>query len=354
MRKRKKTLSALRTNIDLVDTQILKLLIKRALLAQQTTDLKGDVVFDPKREGEILKRVVASNTGPISDNGLQQIYKEVLSACREVQDPMLVTYLGPQGSNTNEAAIKVFGQSTTLMPQGSISDVFDSVERGETNFGVVPIENSLEGPIGETLDRLTDSSVVIDAEISQNIDHCLLSKEKNLRKIKKIISHPQALAQSRKWIQRNLPGAQEVEAPSTSGAAILATKTKNSAAISPKGCAKLYSLNLLKKNIEDEKNNTTIFILIKKETGHLNFFSAKKASVAFSLDHKPGTLYECLQPFRNAKINLTKIQSRPSKKLQWDYLFFIDFMVRGKQKEAARCIEKLQKTTSYFKILGAF
>ena len=175
MRKRKKTLSALRTNIDLVDTQILKLLIKRALLAQQTTDLKGDVVFDPKREGEILKRVVASNTGPISDNGLQQIYKEVLSACREVQDPMLVTYLGPQGSNTNEAAIKVFGQSTTLMPQGSISDVFDSVERGETNFGVVPIENSLEGPIGETLDRLTDSSVVIDAEISQNIEHCLLS-----------------------------------------------------------------------------------------------------------------------------------------------------------------------------------
>ena len=194
MRKRKKTLSALRTNIDLVDTLILKLLIKRALLAQQTTDLKGDVVFDPKREGEILKRVVASNTGPISDNGLQQIYKEVLSACREVQDPMLVTYLGPQGSNTNEAAIKVFGQSTTLMPQGSISDVFDSVERGETNFGVVPIENSLEGPIGETLDRLTDSSVVIDAEISQNIEHCLLSKEKNLRKIKKIISHPQALS----------------------------------------------------------------------------------------------------------------------------------------------------------------
>ena len=354
MTKNNKTLAAIRKNIDLVDNQILKLLLKRSLLAQQTTGLKGDVVFDPKRESEILNKIKSANKGPISTTSLQQIYKEILSACREVQQPLLVSYLGPQGSNTNEATIKLFGESTTLMPQGSISDVFASVEKQETNYGVVPIENSLEGPIGETLDRLTDSTVVVCSEISQNIEHCLLSKEKNLKKITKIISHPQALAQSKKWIQRNLPEAQEVEAPSTSGAAILARKTKNSAAISPKGCAKIYSLNLLKKNIQDEKNNTTIFILITKETEKPTLASAQKVSVAFSLDHKPGTLYECLQPFRNAKINLTKIQSRPSRKLQWDYLFFIDFVVRGKQKEAARCIEKLQKTTSYFKILGAF
>ena len=355
---KKRTLAQLRRDIDLTDDHILKLLLKRAQIAQQTTKLKGNVVFDPKREREILKRLKSTNQGPIDPGGLEKIYKNILSACREVQQPLRISYLGPDGSNTAEATTRIFGEPKNLLPQSSISDVFVSVEREEADLGVVPIENSLEGPIGETLDRLTDTSVVIWDEASHNIEHCLLSKEKNIKKIHRLYSHPQALAQSRLWVQRNLPGVQIVESSSTSSAAIIAAKQKNSAAIAPSGCAKLYSLNLLKKNIQDDKNNTTIFILIKKEPTKNNtnppLSSCNKVSIAFSLDHKPGTLYECLQPFRNAKINLTKIQSRPSRRLQWDYLFFIDFAVRGKHKEAAKCIEKLKKTTSYFKILGAF
>ena len=359
---KKKTLAQLRRDIDLTDDQILKLLLKRAKIAQQTTRLKGNVVFDPKREREILKRLKSTNQGPIDSKGLEKIYKNILSACREVQQPLRISYLGPGGSNTAEATTRIFGEQKNLLPQDSISDVFVSVEREEADFGVVPIENSLEGPIGETLDRLTDTGVVIWDEVSQNIEHCLLSKEKDIKKIRRLYSHPQALAQSRLWVQKNLPAVQIVEAGSTSGAAVIAAKQKNGAAIAPSGCAELYSLNLLKKNIQDEKNNTTIFILIKKQMTKNNAKTpydpplslCSKVSIAFSLDHKPGALYECLQPFRNAKINLTKIQSRPSKKLQWNYLFFIDFVVHGKHKEAIKCIEKLKKTTSYFKILGAF
>lgn len=344
----------IRNRIDKVDDELTTLLNKRATLAKQTTKLKPNTILDPTREGKILKKIKSKNNGPITNTGLEQIYREILSVCREIQMPVQVSYLGPEGSNTNEATIKTFGGATTLLPQASISDIFISVERGETNFGVVPIENSLEGPIGETLDRLTDKNVVIISERSQTITHNLVSKEKSLQKIKTLYSHPQALAQSRRWIQRNLPHVQIKETTSTSSAALTASKLKNVAAIAPKACAKLYSLHLLKSNIQDEKNNTTIFIVIKHEEQDVNLSSAAKISLAFSLDHKPGTLYECLQPFKNAKINLTKIQSRPSRKLQWDYLFFIDFLVGKKHKEAARCVEKLRKATSYFKILGAF
>jgi len=350
----KDKLTTIRNEIDEVDKDLIELLNKRATLAKKTTALKQNMVFDPTREKKILKKIKLKNIGPMANKGLEQIYREILSVCREIQTPVQVSYLGPEGSNTNEATTKIFGGTTSLLSQATISDIFISVEKEETNFGVVPIENSLEGPIGETLDRLMDKNVAIISEISQTITHNLISKEKSVQKIKTLYSHPQALAQTRLWIQRSLPNVQIKETTSTSSAALIASKLKNTAAIAPKACAKLYSLNLLKNDIQDEKNNTTIFIVIKRGNQDTNLSAASKVSLAFSLEHKPGTLYECLQPFKNAKINLTKIQSRPSRKLQWDYLFFIDFLVGKKHKEAIKCIDKLRKTTSYFKILGAF
>lgn len=351
---KKNDLNKIRKQIDDIDIKILSLLNKRAGLARKTTALKKDIVFDPKREKEIFSKLTSTNTGPIKQKNIKKIYTEILNTCREVQSPTKVAYLGPEGSNTYEAVLTRFGERTAKVNCTTVSEVFQSVQNENQEYGVVPIENSLEGPIGETLDNLIKMSVSIVGEFSKKINHTLLSSEKSLKKIKTIYSHPQAIAQCKTWLYKNLPNVTLKETSSTSEAARIVAKQQGAASISPLECSNLYSLNILKKSIQDEKNNSTIFIVIAPEIKEFQIVKNSKLSIAFTLDDRPGSLFKCLKPFRDSRINLTKIQSRPSKRAQWDYLFFVDILIENKVAQTKEAMNEIKKQTSYFKVLGVF
>ena len=351
---KKAKLKKIRDNIDNIDEKILKLLSQRAEEAIKTTKYKTNSIYDPKREKEVINKLLKKTSGPLSSGAIERVYGEVLSACREVQAPIQVSFLGPEGSNTEEVANKQFGTSASFFPQQTIYDVFSSVESGDSIYGVVPLENSLEGPVVETLDGLVEKNVSIVSQVKLKISHYLMSQDKNIKNIKKIYSHPQALAQCKNYIQNNFPKADLVEAQSTARAAQIVGEKKNSAAIAPRLCSSLYSLNILDRNVQDNSSNTTVFVLVEKKQGEPSVVKNSKISVVFSLDHKPGSLHECLKPFKTAKINLTKIQSRPSRKTDWDYLFFIDFIVEKNLSEANKCLNSLRSATPFLKILGVF
>jgi len=352
--KKKNDLNKIRKQIDETDIKILSLLNKRASLARKTTALKKDIVFDPKREKQVLSKLAKTNKGPIKKRNIEEIYLEILNTCREIQNPTKIAYLGPAGSNTQEAVLTRFGEKTIKAEYTTISDVFEAVQSKDQDFGVVPIENSLEGPIGETLDNLIKSSVSVVGEFSKKINHTLLSNERSLKKIKTVYSHPQAIAQCKTWLYKNLPNALLKESSSTSEAARTVSSQKGTASISPLECSNLYSLNVLKKSIQDEKNNSTIFIVLAPEIKVFDITKNNKLSIAFTLDDQPGSLFKCLKPFKDSKINLTKIQSRPSKRAQWDYLFFVDILIENKVVQTKAAINEIKKQTSYFKVLGVF
>ena len=355
MKKTNKTqLKKIRNGIDKVDEKIIKLLSQRASLAKKTTKLKSNNVYDPKREKEVLNKLSKNTGNSLAPQSIKQIYGEILSACREVQAPIEVSFLGPDGSNTGEVAKKHFGGSATLFSKQTILDVLSAVEKEESNYGIVPLENSLEGPVVETLDGLIEKNVTIVSQIDLKVSHFIMSQESSLSGVTRIYSHPQALAQCKKYIEKFFPTVDLIEAQSTARAAQIAAEKKKSAAIAPRACSALYSLNILDKNIQDSGSNTTVFALVEKKYAEPPVLKNSKVSVAFSLDHKPGSLHQCLKPFRDSKINLTKIQSRPSKKNDWDYLFFIDFVVEKNLKEAEKCLKTLRKATPFFKILGVF
>mgnify|MGYP006104869809 FL=1 len=352
--KKRNDLEKIRKQIDETDIKILSLLNKRAGLAKKTTALKEDIVFDPKREKQVLSKLTKINKGPIEKRNIEEIYLEILNTCREIQNPTKIAYLGPPGSNTQEAVLTRFGEKTITAECTTISDVFETVQSKEQDFGVVPIENSLEGPIGETLDNLIKTSVSVVGEFSKKINHTLLSNEKSMKKIKTVYSHPQAIAQCKTWLYKNLPNTSLKESSSTSEAARIVAKQKETASISPLECSNLYSLNVLKKSIQDEKNNSTIFIVLAPEIKMFDITKNSKLSIAFTLDDQPGSLFKCLKPFKDSKINLTKIQSRPSKRAQWDYLFFVDILVENKVVQTKAAINEIKRQTSYFKVLGVF
>ena len=354
MKKNKEKLKIIRKKIDATDVLITKLLNKRASLAKQTSQFKSQTVYDPEREKEVIKKISKNNTGPLNRTDIENIYSEILSICRGIQKPKTISYLGPEGSHTQGAADKKFGIHTEKIPSKTIKDVFLSVEQKEADFGIVPLENSIEGPVGETLDEFLVSPVKIVGEFSRKIKHSLLSTQKDIKKIKTIYSHPQALAQSKRWIANNAPDIALKESPSTSEAAKLASKNSMSASISPDVCSKIYNLNILHDSINDDKNNTTIFIVISRDHEEVAILKNTKVSIVFTLPDKPGSLFECLKPLKAHNLNLTKIQSRPSRKIQWDYNFYVDILVGSKVEETKKGLEKIKKIASYFKILGAY
>ena len=354
MKKNKEKLSAIRRKIDKTDIEIIKLINQRASLAKQTAQFKAQSVYDPKREKEVIKKISTNNHGPLKEGDLENIYSEILSICREIQSPKTISYLGPIGSHTQEAADKKFGLNSRKIHSKTIKDVFLSVEQGESDFGIVPLENSIEGPVGETLDELLVSPVKIVGEFSRKIKHCLLSKQKDINKIKTIYSHPQALAQSKRWVTNNMPDVILKESSSTSEAARIVSKSSTAASISPAVCSKIYNLNILHNSINDDKNNTTIFIVISGPREEVAITKNSKVSIVFTLPDKPGSLFECLKPLKANNLNLTKIQSRPSRKIQWDYNFYVDILVGSKVDQTKRGLEKIKKIASYFKVLGAY
>ncbi len=345
----------LRKDIDKIDNEILNLLNKRSHIVLDIAHIKRNEkakFYSPERERQILERLTALNQGPFPNETLKVIYREILSASLSLEEPLRVSCLGPLATFTHLAALRHFGSSALFMPVESIKDVFDAVEKGKAEFGVVPIENSNEGVISYTLDLFIDSELKVSAEVMLEITHNLLSLSGDRADIRKVYSFSPATAQCRRWMQTNLSGVPIVEATSTAKAAELASADEEAAAIASDLAAKIYNLKFVEKNIEDSRQNFTRFLVISKEFPQQS--GRDKTSIMFTLKNKPGSLYNSLEPFKKAKVNLTKIESRPSKRKAWEYIFFADMEGHIENKKLRKAIDAVMENCLFLKILGSY
>ncbi|BAT71693.1 chorismate mutase/prephenate dehydratase [Thermosulfidibacter takaii ABI70S6] len=346
----------LRREIDSIDEQILELLNKRASLALEIGRIKqasGTPVFVPGREKTIFKRLIEKNMGPFPDEAIKYVYREIISACVAIQKKTTVAFLGPEATFTHQAGVEYFGLSAHFVPIKFVEGIFEVVERGHVDYGVVPFENSTEGVVNRTLDAFMEfEGVKIVGEIYLKVSHHLLTVSGDIQGIDKIYSHPHAIAQCRKWLAAVMPEAKVVYVSSTAEAAKLAAEDENAAAIASEMAATLYGLKVAVRNIEDQKDNYTRFLIIGREetkpTGN------DKTSLIFSLSDEVGALKNILSCFADRGINLTKIESRPSKKRPWDYIFYVDFEGRTDDERIKDAIECLKNRCVFVKILGSY
>jgi len=343
-----------RKAIDNLDEQIVRLLNERTrhVLEIGTLKLKqGEEIYAPHRELAVLQRVAKLNKGPISEESLRAIYREIMSSALSLEKSLTIAFFGPAATFTHQAAIRRFGASLRYSPQKTIADVFAEVSRSRADYGVVPVENSTEGVVTHTLDMFADSDLKIVAQIVMPIQQCLISKSAR-KAIKKLYSHPQPLAQCRTWIQNNLPEAEVIETSSTTRAAELASKDPASAAIASSLAAERYNLRILEADIQDSSANMTRFFVLGRQcsppTGH------DRTSLMFSIADKVGALHSALAPFRRLKLNMTKIESRPSKRKAWEYYFFVDCDGHYEDRRVAQAIEELGQHCNFVKVLGSY
>lgn len=352
---RKELVDALRTKIDQVDEKIVELLNERASLAQRIGHAKSlgkGEVYVPSREKEIFRRISGINQGPLSEQALHSVYREVLSASRSLEAAIRIAYLGPEATFTHMAAREKFGSLPTFIPLANITDVFREVKQGRVNYGVVPIENSTEGVVTHTLDMLVGADIKICAEVSLEIHLNLLSRSGRLQHIRRIISHPQAVAQCRSWLASHCRHIEVDEVASTAQAAKMATQNRSIAAIASVLAKEFYDLKVVQGNIEDHANNMTRFLVIGDQEPQPS--GADKTSIVFSIKHEVGVLHRMLESFARNRINLTKIESRPLKDKPWEYLFFIDFEGHRKESRVQKAIKNIEKRSRFFKVLGSY
>lgn len=348
-------LDKLREKIDDIDLKILKLLNKRTKIVLNIRKAKKDKhlnIHSPEREREILERLKNLNPGPFPNDVLKSIYREIFSASLSLEQPLKVAYLGPSATFTHLAARRQFGSSTEYLSESTIKAVFEAVIRDKAQYGVVPIENSTEGVVNYTLDMFIDSDLKIAFEIMLEITHNLLSKTGRRADIKKIYSYPQATAQCRGWLEENFPGIPIIEELSTAAAAKRVVKDTSAAAVASELAATIYKLKFVEKGIEDYKNNYTRFLVIAKDSPPKT--GKDKTSIMFSIKDKPGALYSILRPFAKHKINLTNIESRPSKRRAWEYIFFVDMEGHIEDTIVKKAIDEVKKECLYLKILGSY
>jgi chorismate mutase / prephenate dehydratase len=345
----------LRAEIDAIDNEILALLNRRAEAVIEVGKVKAEHqlrYYVPEREVEILRRLMDSNAGPFPNDALKTIYREIISASLALEKPLSVAFLGPKATFTHLACLKHFGESAEYVPQINVSEVFDAVERAFADFGVVPIENSSEGIVSHTLDMFVDHNLLISGEILVEVAHDLLSVTGDLDHVRKIYSHPHAIAQCRSWLERNLRSLPVFDVESTARAAELAADDPSAAAIAGEAAAKSYGLKAIRKRIQDNANNFTRFIIFGRiapeRTGN------DKTSVLFSGRDEVGALYLMLEPFAKEGVNLTKIESRPIKKKAWEYLFFLDMEGHIADGAVKSAIDGLRMRATYLKILGSY
>jgi chorismate mutase / prephenate dehydratase len=349
-------LEVLRKKIDKVDDKILELLNDRGRFALEISKFKkknSSSVYDPVREREIERQIKRRNAGPLSDESVVNVFREIISSCRSLQEPIKVSYLGPVGSYSHQAAFHEFGGSTELIPFLSFEEVFEEVERQRSTYGIVPVENSMEGSVGSVLDMLSRSDVRICSEYFEKVSHYLLSRNGDIKNVEVVASHPQALAQCKKWLSKHLRNVELRETASTAQGAKLASRNKKIAAVAGEFASSIYKLKVVEKNIEDSVQNTTRFWVIGKAscppTGD------DKTSIVFSLKDEPGALQNSLfLPFAEAKINLTKIESRPSKERPWEYIFFADFLGHSNNKKIQKVLSRVRKCCINLKVLGSY
>jgi chorismate mutase/prephenate dehydratase len=352
---KEKTLEEMRAEIDAIDDQILDCLNRRAALVIEVGQHKARnnrEFFVPSRERAIYDRLSARNPGPFPSGGIRNVYREIISASLSLEQPLTVAYLGPQATFTQLAAIRQFGVSARLMPAKSVSAVFDEVLRGRAEYGVVPVENSNEGIVSHTLDMFLESELKIYAEVHVEISQSLLSLSGRMEDVKKICSHPQALAQCREWLEENLPDVSQVDVSSTALAAQMAAEDGSTAALASEVAATLYGLRIVKRKIEDNPNNFTRFLVISKSTPESS--GNDKTSLMFSVRDEPGILFRMLEPFSKRQINLTKIESRPIKKKAWEYVFFLDLEGHINEPPVQEAVEELRHYCQFVKLLGSY
>ena len=346
----------LRDKIDQLDEQIQTLITERAKVAEEVAKAKQDagnnVFYRAEREAQVLRKVMERNQGPLSDEEMARLFREIMSACLALERVMKIAFLGPEGTFTQAAALKHFGHSVQTLPMTTIGDVFREVESGTSSYGVVPVENSTEGVISHTLDEFMNSSLSICGEVELRIHHHLLGKVDDINDVKKVYSHRQSLAQCRKWLDTHLTNVEQIDVSSNAEAARLASEEAGAAAIAGETAAEIYGLNTIVGNIEDEPDNTTRFLIIGERA--VPSSGTDKTSMLVSASNKPGALHAMLEPLASNQISMTRIESRPSRQGMWNYVFFIDIEGHIEDENVANALKELEQAASMVKVLGSY
>ena len=350
-----KLLKPLRDQIDAIDSQLLDLLNRRARVAQEVGHVKNKVdapVFRPEREAQVLRGIAARNPGPLGNNELQTIFREIMSACRSLEKKVIVAYLGPEGTFSEQAVYQHFGKSINAIPCASIDEVFRAAEAGTADFGVVPIENSTEGAISRTLDLLMQTPLTISSEVSIPIHHNLMTLSGNMDGVRSICSHSQALAQCQGWLNQHYPNIMRQAVASNAEAARLASEDPAVAAIAGEIASQHYGLQVVSAHIQDEPQNRTRFAVIgRKETEP----SGKdQTSLVLSVQNKAGAVYKMLAPLEKFGVSMTRFESRPAKTGAWEYYFFVDIEGHVKEEKIRLALTELKDSVAYFKVLGSY
>lgn len=352
-------LAQLRERIDQLDGEILSLISQRAQCAVQVAKVKmksdpdSTIFYRPEREAQVLNRVMERNAGPLDKEDMARLFREIMSACLALEKPLEVAYLGPEGTFTQQAAKKHFGQWVHTKPMPAIDEVFREVEAGAVQYGVVPVENSTEGVVNHTLDTFISSNLKIVGEVELRIHHHLMAGP-NTRadKISRVYSHQQSLAQCRKWLDAHMPMAERIAVNSNAEAARRVRGEWNSAAIAGEMACELYDLEIIENKIEDSPDNSTRFLIIgTQDVGHSG---RDKTSVVVSMRNEPGALYHLLKPFNDFGVDMTRLETRPSPSGNWTYVFFIDFVGHVSDANVQQALEVIAKTSVELKVLGSY
>jgi len=350
-------LAVVRQKIDDIDSTLLDLLNQRATCAREVGEIKarfGDdgFIYRPEREAQVLRRLQELNQGPLPDETITRLFREVMSACLALEHPIGVAFLGPLGTFSESAAVKHFGHAVRLLPQSSIDDVFRDVEAGHADYAVVPVENSTEGAVGRTLDLLLGTSLKICGEVVVRIHQNLLSRSTELSQVTQVVSHAQSLAQCHEWLNRNLPDVPRIPVASNAEAARLASENPSWGAIAGEAAAERYQLPHLASNIEDEPNNTTRFLVLGRFAAGPS--GQDKTSLILSTPNRTGALQALLAPLAQAGVSMTRLESRPARHALWEYVFFVDIEGHIDEEPVKSALQKLAAEAAYLKVLGSY
>lgn len=350
------SIDALRAHIDRIDEKLLALLNQRARLAVAIGQRKRrarDSIYTPDREKRILQRLLAVNGGPLRPENVRPIFREIMSACLSLETQLRVACLGPLGTFSHQAVRAQFGSACEVVAVDSVAAVFDEVEHGRADYGVVPVENSTEGTVAATLDRFVTSPLIIKAELLLGVEQCVMSRSGRAADVRRIISHPQSLGQCRQWLAEHFPGLPQSEAASNAQAAAAAAADRHVAAIAGRIAAEQYRLKLIASNIQDLAHNCTRFLVIGSD-GMGKPSGDDKTSLLLSLRHEAGALHRVLQPFADHSVSISTIESRPLKERAWEYLFFLDLVGHVQESRVAKALAAVKKRCVLLKVLGSY
>jgi chorismate mutase/prephenate dehydratase len=355
---KKPALNELREQIDSIDRQIQALIAERARCAKRVGEVKGLTdkagYYRPEREAQVLRGVVERNEGPLSNEEMLRLFREIMSACLAQEEPLKVAYLGPEGTFTQSAVFAQFGHSVRALPVATIDEVFHEVESGVADFGVAPVENSTEGSVNHTLDMFLTSPLKICGELELRIHQHLLGRMGDLSQVRRICSHSQSLAQCRTWLAQYLPNVEKIAVLSNAEAARRARDEEGTAALAGQAAAELYNLNVLFSNVEDQGDNTTRFLVIGREMFPPSGNDKTSLLISATSTEGPGVLLNLLEPLARHGVSMTRVESRPSRRRKWDYVFFVDIEGHAEDSGVSLALKEMRKQSDLFRVLGAY